>query len=109
MLAVRATVLVLGAACILSALISAIRTFIVPRGLVDRVTWSAVNAMRFFFVPLVSPHQRMTPEMRSVDVATCPASTIPRRSSRFLSPIAPACARPLCKGASTRRSSAATG
>jgi hypothetical protein len=57
MFAVRTAVSVLGTACILSALLSAVRTFIVPRGLVDRVTRIAFNTMRLFFAPLVSQHR----------------------------------------------------
>jgi hypothetical protein len=57
MLAARAIVFVLGVVCILPAPFSAIRSFVVPRGLVDPLTRSAFITMRFVFAPLVSPHR----------------------------------------------------
>jgi hypothetical protein len=59
MLAVHALVFVLGVVCVLRAPLSAVRSFIVPRGLVDPVTRAAFVAMRLFFAPFVRP-QRVT-------------------------------------------------
>lgn len=56
--AVHTAVFILGAACVLSALFSAVSTFVVPRGLVDPVTRALFSTMRLIFLPLVAPGQR---------------------------------------------------
>lgn len=61
LLALRAIVFALGVACILRAPISAVRSFVVPRGLVDPLTRGTFITMRFVFAPLVSSHR---PAMR---------------------------------------------
>jgi hypothetical protein len=57
MLAVRTIVFVLGVAYILRAPFSVIRSFIVPRGLVDPLTRTAFITMRVIFAPLISQHR----------------------------------------------------
>ena len=49
MVVVQAVVFVLGVALVLSALLSAIRTFIVPRGVFDRLTRTVFVVMRYVF------------------------------------------------------------
>src|SRR5579871_7060661 len=53
MLLARALLLVLGVALVLSALFSAIRTFVVPRGVPDRLTRLVFVTMRHVFDPPV--------------------------------------------------------
>lgn len=62
MFIVRIIVFVLGTACILRAPFSAIRSFIVPRGLVDPLTRALFITMRSVFAPLVSSHRLATRE-----------------------------------------------
>lgn len=66
LLAIRVIVFALGVACILRAPFSAVRSFVVPRGLVDPLTRGAFVAMRFVFAPLVSSHR---PAMRDQALA----------------------------------------
>jgi hypothetical protein len=66
MFAARVLVFVLGAAVILNALSSAIRTFIVPRGLPSTLTRWVFIAMRVFILPFMS-HRR--PERQEVALA----------------------------------------
>src|SRR4051794_2827663 len=54
MLALRVLVFALGAALVVYTLVSAIRTFVVPRSIRDRLSIWVFRRMRFFFSPWIN-------------------------------------------------------